>query len=700
MNQIEHKIVDNVIYTSDVDFKLDPKGVGHYYYSKMIDNRNKIAQIDGCTKEEDTFGSLLQRSVRTALAMIEKGVKPGDHISLCTYNHLNSAVPYIASYFTGTIMGPIEPTMSVEEAAYLLRKTLPKIIFATPTAVPLVEKVIESIGTDTIIVVFGETSNHIPFSQLILPHEDEDEFKPYEPENLNELSLILFSSGTSGMPKAICFNHVNMLSVNNQNIASQGIVLYTIANPYWSVFPIFLHLSVELGSTRVVYPFFNSEEPWTMFYQHVDFGFLNSTQALRMVQSPKPNKINLKNVKAISLGGNPLTLNQLNLIESTLSHTIVRYSYSQTELFKRCFNPVPYGIADNVIYTPNVDAKLDPKGVGHYYYSKMIDNRNKIAQIDGCTKEEDTFGSLLQRSVRTALAMIDKRVKPGDHISLCTYNHLNSAVPYIASYFTGTIMGPIEPTMSVEEATYLLRKTLPKIIFATPTAVHLVEKVIESIGTDTIIVVFGETLTHIPFSQLILPHKDENEFKPYEPENLNELSLILFSSGTSGMPKAICFNHVSMLSVNDQNSVDQTYVMYTVANPYWSVFPIFLHLNVEIGSTRVVYPSFDNNKPWTVFNQYLDFAYLNSMQALRMVQTAKPDNINLKNVKVLFLGGNPLTLKQLNRIESTLLDTMVSYTYSQTELFKRCFNPIPYGTDFIRTTNYQSGPFKKDSTIK
>ncbi|KAF5295894.1 hypothetical protein FQR65_LT10382 [Abscondita terminalis] len=143
---VDYNIVNNVIYTPEFDSKPDPKGVGHYYYYTMTKNKDKVAQVDGYTKEEDTYGSLLQRSVRTALAMIDMGIKPGDHISICTNIHLNSPVPFIASYFTGSIMGAIEPTMSEKEASYLLQQTMPKLIFAAASAVPLVEMLLKVLG--------------------------------------------------------------------------------------------------------------------------------------------------------------------------------------------------------------------------------------------------------------------------------------------------------------------------------------------------------------------------------------------------------------------------------------------------------------------------------------------------------------------------------------------------------------------------
>ncbi|KAK5639928.1 hypothetical protein RI129_010739 [Pyrocoelia pectoralis] len=179
----------------------------------MSKSRDRLAQIDGLTGEEDTYGSLLQRCVRTSIALKEMGVKYGDIISSCTYNHLNSCVPHISGFFIGAPIAALDPSFSLSEACNLFRQVMPKVMFTGVESVTLIENVIKEVGADTKIVVFGPTDTHTPFSDMIQPKTGEFSFRPVEVRNIRDIAVIMFSSGTTGLPKGLCHTHYSILRV-------------------------------------------------------------------------------------------------------------------------------------------------------------------------------------------------------------------------------------------------------------------------------------------------------------------------------------------------------------------------------------------------------------------------------------------------------------------------------------------------------
>lgn len=169
------------------------------------------SQVDGLTGIKDTQGSLLQRSVRTAIAMRKRGIAQGDIVGICTYNHLNSAVPFIASQLIGCIVCNFDPTISLRDTTHLMKLVRPKMIFITSDAEELIEESLRGEKQSTEIIVFGSSTRNHAFSDFLIAQEAEMEFAPFEVADPNDTAVILFSSGTTGLPKGICLSHVGLM---------------------------------------------------------------------------------------------------------------------------------------------------------------------------------------------------------------------------------------------------------------------------------------------------------------------------------------------------------------------------------------------------------------------------------------------------------------------------------------------------------
>lgn len=169
-------------------------------------------QINAATGEQDTYGCLLSRSVRTALEMRERGVALNDVISICNLNNMDSCVPYIAAMFLGAIVVSFHPKQSSKDVASLLEETKPKIFFVEPESVVLAKKAQAESGVAVDIVVFGNSDEHTSFFRFLEPKLDEKEFHPVDLECDKQVASIYFTSGTTEDPKGVCITHAAFLN--------------------------------------------------------------------------------------------------------------------------------------------------------------------------------------------------------------------------------------------------------------------------------------------------------------------------------------------------------------------------------------------------------------------------------------------------------------------------------------------------------
>ncbi|KAK4872991.1 hypothetical protein RN001_015020 [Aquatica leii] len=292
--------------------------------------------------------------------------------------------------------------------------------------------------------------------------------------------------------------------------------------------------------------------------------------------------------------------------------------------------------------------------------------------IDGLTGQEDTFGSLLERCVRTALWLKAKGVQYGDIISVCTYNHLNSCVPHVSSMFIGAKIAALDPSMSLRDATYLFKMVMPKVIFVREESVTLIEDIIQEVGSETTIIVFGATKKHVPFSEVVKESIDELNFKPTAARNIHDVAIILFSSGTTGFAKGICHTHFSILRLNSaaMKLARTTAKMFSSDSPYWNVFLFFLNYSIQHGVTQIVFPRFDVDNLWSIFNSKITMAFLNSNQLMMLCNTPKPNYIDTSSLNMIVTGGSPISVEQITKARSNFPSTTILIFYAQSEVFQ------------------------------
>ncbi|XP_031357015.1 4-coumarate--CoA ligase 1-like [Photinus pyralis] len=316
---------------------------------------------------------------------------------------------------------------------------------------------------------------------------------------------------------------------------------------------------------------------------------------------------------------------------------------------------------------PEATTALNSKGVGYTYYQLMEKNQHQIAQVDGLTGEEQTYGELLQRSIGAAVAMESEGLKPGDFISICSLNHLDVGVPYLASLFTGAICAAVEPTMLAQEVVHLLNQVEPKIIFVGREAVETIRKAVEDLTTKPLVVVFGKSGKYPSFSEFIA--RPTKGFAPRVPVDVNETALVLFSSGTTGRPKAICHSHKSMLADYEYIIGKSFSSIAGFATPYWVSYHAIQHMCIIHGLRKIVYPRFDVSNPWRIFDFKIDLVMVNPLQALSFLAHEPPDGVDFQNLKYMAFGGNDISKEQILRLRSRFPLTKVVNMYGQTELF-------------------------------
>ncbi|KAF2898927.1 hypothetical protein ILUMI_07241 [Ignelater luminosus] len=321
--------------TGPVSHLPDIKGIGETYFEKMQEFKNLVAHTDCITGKTETYGEILQKTIRAALKMQSEGIKPNDTISICSFMTSDCLIPYYASFFIGAVSANLYPELSLEETTFLMKQVSPRMVFVAPEAVPLIKTALEDAKVDAKIVVFGETSKYLQFSDFLIPSPKEHSFTPYKVKNTRETAVIVFSSGSTGIPKGACLTHYGLLAqiYNSSSLIPPETNALVFCNLHWISATIFTLMAILNGVNRLLFPKFNAALAWEAIEKYkVNVLSLMLFPAVEMFKNGRPKDIDVSSLKQVLLGGAKMSKEQMMHFRKCLPDSLISNLYGQTEI--------------------------------------------------------------------------------------------------------------------------------------------------------------------------------------------------------------------------------------------------------------------------------------------------------------------------------------------------------------------------------
>lgn len=168
------------------------------------------ALTDPGTGEVWTYGDLADRVRGVATGLVRSGVAPGDVVAYQLYNGPEFAILYLATQAIGAVGSPINFRLAAGETAYILGRSAPKVfVYDTSLNQMITETFTRDTGRPHLIVGVGETdpveckgSRTVRWSELAV----EPASLPDAGRTVWDETTRLYTSGTTGMPKAVPMN--------------------------------------------------------------------------------------------------------------------------------------------------------------------------------------------------------------------------------------------------------------------------------------------------------------------------------------------------------------------------------------------------------------------------------------------------------------------------------------------------------------
>jgi long-chain acyl-CoA synthetase len=160
---------------------------------------------------EISYARLNEQANRVATALIKMGIKPGDHLGLCAPNSSDWLIFYFGALKAGAVVITLSSLLSQDEFCLLVNHAKLKFLFTSESRLDSLANLRGSGGIQKVICPDGD----LTFQQLL--DQGVSSFRAVDCNRI-DTAAILYTGGTTGIPKGVMLSHEN-INVSAHNVA-------------------------------------------------------------------------------------------------------------------------------------------------------------------------------------------------------------------------------------------------------------------------------------------------------------------------------------------------------------------------------------------------------------------------------------------------------------------------------------------------
>ncbi|MEA2461292.1 MAG: hypothetical protein QOH90_1469, partial [Actinomycetota bacterium] len=287
---------------------------------------DKPALIDGPTGRTITYSQLVSGTERVAAGLAERGFGKGDVFAIFSPNVPEYAVAFHGAVLAGGIVTTINPLYTVEELSFQLKHAKAKYLLTIPQ---FLDRALEAAGQTDVeeVFVLGEGEGATPFAALLT---STGPVPNVEVDAAEDLVVLPYSSGTTGLPKGVMLTHRNIVAnicqaLEPHSTSERDVVIGVL--PFFHIYgmTVIMNIAIHLGATIVTMPRFDLEEFLTLLQDHkVTRAYLVPPIILALAKHPVVDKYDLGSLEVIMSGAAPLGGNLASAASERLGSVVMQ----------------------------------------------------------------------------------------------------------------------------------------------------------------------------------------------------------------------------------------------------------------------------------------------------------------------------------------------------------------------------------------
>ncbi|MFC9540970.1 class I adenylate-forming enzyme family protein [Lysinibacillus sp. NPDC056959] len=284
-----------------------------------------------CQGRRVTYRDLDEQVTRFSHALVEQGVRQGDKVIIFMPNVVEFVVSYFAIQRIGAIVVPVNAKFTLQEVEYVARHADAKAILVHEA----IFAVVENITVVPLKIKTGQEYAGWLNYETLIEHASTQTIDCQL--NEDDVSTILYTSGTTGKPKGVLFSYRNILSVAQMiavemEVKPESRILLMMPLTHSAPLHLFLMAGVLVGSTNVLTPTFTPDLFIDSIEQERTTHFFGAPVAyLLTAQLPRLQTADLSSMKWWAYGGAPLSQNEVRHLQKAFRTENLTCVYGLTE---------------------------------------------------------------------------------------------------------------------------------------------------------------------------------------------------------------------------------------------------------------------------------------------------------------------------------------------------------------------------------
>ncbi|XP_034476353.1 4-coumarate--CoA ligase 1-like [Drosophila innubila] len=306
--------------------------------------------------------------------------------------------------------------------------------------------------------------------------------------------------------------------------------------------------------------------------------------------------------------------------------------------------------------------------VGRIIFNTMKNWPTIVVQINDVDGVSVTNSQAITWAIRIAQYLKKRGLNNTDVIGIAAKNTTYVMPLGIACLMNATPFHAISPMLDEETIKYVFGITKPKLIFCDGHDYEKIHSATRSWNPEIYTLI--DPIEGVPKIETLLDPTTTEMF--YQPEPLktggDQTVAILCSSGTTGLPKAVCISN--SILVLDISLVTSESVLFSPSSLDWITGLIAFGLSTVFGCTRII-----TNKPFSAENfvrlvkKYkINFAMVNPACLPVLITCPDATTEALSPLRMLYYVGGLAPLTTLQHLQKICKSTTLSSGYGMTEV--------------------------------